>query len=104
MGDLDSCVALMSSVGVGVGLEASEGGAEGRGMSSSSMIQVLLGGSMVGRPMREWRTEEMWCSVKRRMLSKKSSAGGGRCGGDVGGEAGLSLLLLEAIFVCCGVG
>lgn len=34
---------------------------------SSSMTQALDGGSIVGRPMRAWRAEAMWRSVKRRM-------------------------------------
>lgn len=59
---------------------------------SSSMIQVLDGGSMVGRPMREWRTEAMRWSVKRRMQLKKSSR---FCGGGTVGGVDLSLLSLE---------
>lgn len=64
------------------------------------MTQALDGGSIVGRPVRAWRTEAMWWSVKRRMWSKKSSR---FCGG--GALEVLLLLLLvslgfEVMIVC----
>lgn len=84
---------FFSSVGLGLGWEVKAC------WDSSSITHALVGGSMVGRPMREWRTEAMWWSVKRRMQLKRSSLGECCCGGVAEGEADLSLGV-EAMVFC----
>lgn len=82
---------VFSSVGLGWEVKAC--------WDSSSITHALVGGSMVGRPMREWRTEAMWWSVKRRMQLKRSSLGECCCGVVAEGGADLSLEVEAMVFV-----